>query len=533
MLRIPKQTRQGHCSWCFKHTRHYRTEFNVIRRPCYVCDQCQQRTIPCRLLYCRNMTRGYPSHDDELCLKHKRLIQSFENPEDVHDSLSRIAYCSHCLELSEHHFYRISALQVLIFLCSNPTCQQQTILCTSQGCNSMAKKNTLLKNQCLVCSETIASWNDSLPTVELFCSSCYSRSTFTCLTESSLRCQDCRTLATRCKSCDVGTAKSTGLRMFKGNCLACSEQRSWESVRDGMEELRRIDLYDLDFNSAGKFAKTRMILMNRINSNIEPQQLAEVSHFKIPYLLLSSMTPFQRVSSADALGLGLSEAMGMEKEGKLSVEICSRLRSLTRESHEYIPFTGTPNYYKTIQRCVVLLFGQCQNSSDDSDAASLDPDSTDLLAIENELLERLCKYQRAKFSKELVNEIESFVDDDALSLLNERLSLKGYSSTAVRCITDSLAIALKFSGNQIPVLTLNTIMSLVNMIGINALRPLTPFISGFLFPIVGVISLALISFDVVDLVLGSDLAKAFPVVVQLLFQKLVLLLNDVHLGDFF
>lgn len=65
----------GFCSWCFKNSRHWLKQGNLLRRNIYECKNCRERTLECR--YCENMTHG-GDWDDECCAVHNGSIADFK-----------------------------------------------------------------------------------------------------------------------------------------------------------------------------------------------------------------------------------------------------------------------------------------------------------------------------------------------------------------------------------------------------------------------------------------------------------------------
>jgi hypothetical protein len=85
-------THAAYCSWCLKRTKHKLIVRNAVTRNEYRCVSCDGQTFECRVLSCKNMTRGAPqelsesgwksfkqSWSDECCSEHDGTIANFEN----------------------------------------------------------------------------------------------------------------------------------------------------------------------------------------------------------------------------------------------------------------------------------------------------------------------------------------------------------------------------------------------------------------------------------------------------------------------
>jgi len=95
-----------YCSWCFKKTNHVLKERGVVSRHTYICEECENHTIPCRI--CDHMARGalresqlkeldsktkrlFGSWSDHLCAEHNGAIASFESLSIKLDDIDRYA----------------------------------------------------------------------------------------------------------------------------------------------------------------------------------------------------------------------------------------------------------------------------------------------------------------------------------------------------------------------------------------------------------------------------------------------------------
>jgi hypothetical protein len=67
---------KGYCSHCFKNSYHIEQQWNILRRNVYVCEECKNSTVQCRL--CQNFAKGGSFYDDEFCVEHDGTIKSFE-----------------------------------------------------------------------------------------------------------------------------------------------------------------------------------------------------------------------------------------------------------------------------------------------------------------------------------------------------------------------------------------------------------------------------------------------------------------------
>ncbi|KAL0235611.1 hypothetical protein GEMRC1_002193 [Eukaryota sp. GEM-RC1] len=437
-----KSTITAYCSWCFQQTDHNRVQLNFLRRAVFCCSECQRRTVHCRL--CTNMARGYPPlghlprYDDELCFKHKGLVQNWKD-DDIVDDLVFVGRCSHCRDVTEHQYIRKSATGPIIYCCTNPQCQSLTLQCSSSDCNSMAPMSTFLRNQCHMCSGAITDWSEPLPKHRYFCSHCFSESTHVEVSEKSLRCSSCYNFTSTCNSCPSGASKVPGL-FSKSKCLSCDEGIPWIRIQSDMA------LFEPHLNDFS-LSDCKQLFTDRLDQH----QSELLPGFKVPQLIIASMSGTQRIQLACTLSLSWKEAHELETGNVLSLEITRRLESLSRETHELLPFTGDTNWFKLLKRCLILLFGNCVTESPSNSSLISDViESAELKQIENEFLERMAKFQRYRFSRQLMGEIDSIVDNETLSSLHSKLLKSGYTQTSARYITDGLSVAMYLTGAVLP-----------------------------------------------------------------------------------
>ncbi|KAL0217553.1 hypothetical protein RCL1_008134 [Eukaryota sp. TZLM3-RCL] len=527
-------SRQAFCSWCFEKTTHYRIQLNLLRRTVFCCDNCERKTLPCRL--CKTAhARSLGSYDEELCFKHKGLISDWDNL-DL-SKCSTIARCSWCRDLTEH---KVAGSYPIVksFVCTGPHCQSSTVHCSTPGCHSMAKSGKMFSKQCVVCSGEASSWEESIPTTSINCSWCISSSPHVNVDGSTLKCCSCSNLSSFCKSCKVASARTQGFKIFGSKCLACDSDLTWDQL---ISEV----VPDLIAKDTIRSEVSRDIFQHRLSNNFVNKELQDLEGFKVPYVVLLSMSTMQRIQLGFSLGLSFVDLAKAESIGTCSALLCLKISSLSRESQEFLlPFLmGSPDWYKTINRCILLLFGKSHFKPPEGESlvtAADTIDSNSLMAIENEFLERLGKFQRGKFSREFLLEMESCIEEDAMKVLATKLQAQGYTNNAVRYITDSLSIAYKCSSSSgVVALTTATLFSLLNSVG-GALTSLLPSavsktaasMIGLTIPVVSLVSVVLLSHDVIDLLVGSDISKCLPVVIQILLQKMILHANDVDLKHF-
>ncbi|KAL0227075.1 hypothetical protein P9112_014399 [Eukaryota sp. TZLM1-RC] len=518
----------AYCSWCFENTEHHRVEFNVLRRAAYCCSNCQRRTLHCRI--CHHMARGHskmgvilPAYDDELCCVHQGLIDSWEDSNDTILNLNKIASCSHCREETEHIFLRKTSLGVLVYLCSNPKCQNTSIQCSNKDCNAHAKVNTLLKNLCIKCHDEVPSFDEHFPICDLYCSLCLLHTSHTEISPGVHRCSLCCGVGKRCGSCDLATGRKAGM-MTKTTCVACREGIDWESIIAEMDSLAG----DNENNDLG-IDDCRSIFEQKLANYAED---SGIDGFHVPCIIMTSMSASQRIKMAISLDIDFSKALELERRGTLPKEIANVLSVSCREIIERLPFTGTPNWYKLVQRCCMLLFNCCVSKAKNSDRASDELSGEELQALENEFLTRLARFQRHKYSTQMKEDIEEGVDSESMKVLSDKLVAAGYSTTASRYLTDSLAVAMRLSNVSLSRIKFNSMLMMLNSAGLRSATPFMSMLGSSVLPILGLISLVSLSWEIVDLVFGSDVSKAFSAVVQILTQKMVLVLNGVDFNKY-
>ncbi|KAL0231467.1 hypothetical protein GEMRC1_010871 [Eukaryota sp. GEM-RC1] len=389
--------------------------------------------------------------------------ESWTDLDNNQQHLTTFANCSHCRHLSEHQLQRKTTMGVKVFCCTNVSCQNTTIKCSERDCSSHAKVNTLLRNQCSKCSGEISEWEQPFDTVERYCSLCFTKATHEVLTPNALRCTGCQSLTTGCKSCNEATGRKSKL-LAKVKCIACSEGLPWNEI---LEEVKRLHAVTDDVEAEQSHAVFAQRISNRQN--------ALCTKFKVPHLVLLTMAPLQRVQIACSLNISFKSALQYEQEALLSLEIIKKLTSLSRESYERLPFTGEPNWFKLLHRCSVLLFNNCQAKSQNSSVICDSPNSHTLSAVENELLTRLASLQRYKFSTQMQDDIAAGLDSESMNMLSAKLVASGYSSTASRYLTDSLTVAMKFSGVSINKIQFNSMLVLLNSVGLRSATPLSEY----------------------------------------------------------
>jgi len=149
-------SKTGHCSWCFAKVPHTLFQYNKLSRSDYVCSACSKKTLQCKS--CDNFTRAYSFMSDRHCLKCAEVIKDWDDPIGTAtnpDLLKHVAWCSWCIEKTDHKLDKISTLGRTQYTCGG--CGMGTLQCKAKKCSDgMAKTGETTNDDfCIKCEAVV------------------------------------------------------------------------------------------------------------------------------------------------------------------------------------------------------------------------------------------------------------------------------------------------------------------------------------------------------------------------------------------
>eukprot|EP00003_Mantamonas_plastica_P025460 TRINITY_DN4_c0_g1_i12.p1 TRINITY_DN4_c0_g1~~TRINITY_DN4_c0_g1_i12.p1 ORF type:complete len:660 (+),score=170.60 TRINITY_DN4_c0_g1_i12:2099-4078(+) len=487
-------TVEGRCSWCFKCTDHSLEDKNMVRRNIYNCGNCHNRTVICRSLNCSCLARDHGSYSDELCAYHDGTIKSWEEGEKNADDLLAIQrWCSWCFEFGKHSRTRTNLIRRHLYCCT--TCGSRTLECNN--CVSGATRGAF-------------EWDDEM-------------------------------------------------------CSVCSEEvTNWQSTKDIKDGI-----------IANYLAQTEAFQSFELTKKSKYRDYAMQEGVIRPFLYLVSMTPEERWKSAQTLGFTMLVSSNLGDVHAEAWEIINKngkgLQARTNKAYETLnPLTKNAAYYDILYRTADAIFkstgefssissakesrmisNEIWGAMDGSDAMKLpviDKDNVEddqtftevpkITRFEEFVIEQLAILQRRTMDESQLEKLDDFLDHDEGALfLKAKLKEAGFGTSKVALSYSITAVYTAVQAGVLPA-TLPIVAQLISVINFGtsvtastATALQVQFASGFLISL-GIIGWVWTAIDLLSMAFGSTPGQLLPVVVQMMNQKIFMLVQGMQVDDF-
>ena len=521
---------KGWCSWCFKPTRHTLIEHNYVRRNVYQCGACLNRTVQCRI--CSEFARGHEEWHDEQCAKCDGTVKTWGSP-----PAPVSGYCSWCFANTQHKLVQRNAVRRDVHECLD--CGGRTVLCRRCGTAFARGHGTYDDECCLVCDGTVKSWHDSdafkrATTKDGWCSWCFENTSHKLEQSNPVRrnvysCEECFGRTLPCSSCGKGFARG-GPGWDDHQCASCADEvKNWDTGRRKKDDL------------LAKEHGTEIILAE-LQRQSEHRDMAMRAGMIRPFLLLASMDYATRNQLASLLGFSL---FNQPYVGDPHIEAWDILdapmqgigRRCTESWETLNPLARNVNWYETVYRAGKEIFKKLE-SKDLSFADSIEGCSNSksrlVQDLENEFLVKLSSLQAAQLAKERLADLDELEDSEEVREIAKNMREAGIDHAGViRYGLSTVYNAIRMGGFNTYIYTVKVAAAMNRNLGTKIMMAhATKAMSRFAGAL-NVIGWVWLAADVANLVFGSSHGRAFPAVLQILNQKLMLAAEGIKLEDYY